>query len=158
MQAIPAIYQHGLLHPLQTLSLPEASRVWLRVSVDEDERFMQQVAQLQQLLAAYFAETTATIRHLLPKLLQTDLYLLWQLAPMQKREVCTMLALATQNLNSNHLTHEQLKTLQVGIQLLAQKNIPEDALNTLHHNLIAVNLPPIFSLNEATLNQYLDDL
>lgn len=165
---LPAIYEHGILRPLEPLVLPEASRVRVQILNDErDEReasYQRALADLRRFLTAVEQDwSNPLVQQVFAQRLETDVRALWRLAHPAVRELCGMLVLASTQVYPAQTSQEQVRVFLFGlslleIALLERQPLTDADLDACYEQFTRVGLPPSLSLNEKVVQSYLDEL
>lgn len=164
---IAAIYQQGVLRPLEPLTLPEATNVQIQVLAPEylRENYKPSFNAFEHRLRIIYDLLTqaeenwgnVSEREVFPQILQQDLKSLWYLSPLSHRDFCAMLELSAMHLDSHDLNLEQIRAFRFGLRIIEQDEITENDMDLSHDHLIDAGLPPSFSFDEATVQSYLDE-
>lgn len=165
--SISAIYQQGVLCPLEPLALPESANVQIQVISPEyfiisrprySNAFQRRLVIIHELLAEIEENwENESDQEIFPQILQIDLKLLWHLCQTSHREFCAMLELSAMHLEPNELTLEQVAAFRLGLGIIEQEVIAQKDMDHIHDLLIDAGLPPSFSFDHATVQSYLDE-
>ena len=165
---VSAIYEAGSLQLLEPLALPDATRVQVQVfdvameaehGYRQAEAFHHCLVNLRHLLIQTEQHWSVDlVRQALPHLLRNELKTLWYLCVPTQRKLCAMLELAAKQLDETQLTVEQVGAFRFVLDLLEQAELTEVDLNISRKRLIAVGLPPRFTLDQAVVQSYVDEL
>lgn len=165
-KTVSAIYEAGSLQLLEPLELPDATRVQVQVSNSlfengyrQDDSYQRCLANLRALLNKTEAHWAMDlVRESFPRILRNELHTLWSLSEPPQRKLCAMLQLSAKQLDEARVTLAQLALLRTGITLLEQDDLPELALKSYRRQLIEAGLPPRFTLEDAVVQRYVDEL
>ena len=161
---IPAIYKQGAFYPFESVSLPELAQVQVQIHPENTtdhptNTSHEYIAKLHHALPQLGQSWTEdAVRQVFAKLFQDNLLALWYLCQPEQRELCTMLILATQGIQSVQLTEEQVDGLRFVLNRMKQESLSELDIDQCHEHLIAVDLYLSFSLDEDAIQSYLDEL
>ncbi|MEZ4862200.1 MAG: antitoxin family protein [Caldilineaceae bacterium] len=167
-KTVSAIYAAGALQLLEPVALPEAAKVQVQIFDREAEpeigyrqtdSFRHCISNLRHLLTQverHWAVDEA--RQTLPRVLRSELKTLWHLCEPPQRKLCAMLELSAKHLDEAQITHEQIAAFQFALEQLEKDPITEIDLKTCRQQLIAVGLPPRFTLGDEVVQTYVDEI
>lgn len=166
--SLPAIYEHGILRPLEPLVLPEASQVRVQIlngETDEQEAAYQRaLGELQRFLLTVEQNwANPLVQQVFVQRIETNLRALWRLADPDVRELCGMLVMASVQVQPEQTPQAQLQAFLVGVGLLEKASLDkypltDNDLDRCYDQLTLAGLPPSLSLPEKVVQSYLDEL
>lgn len=164
-KTVSAIYAAGSLQLLDTVELPDATRVQVQISDRVAEKEYQQIDAFQRCLEnirAMLVKIEAhwsvdLVRQSLPHILRSELRTLWYLCTPPQRSLCAMLELAAKQMDERQLTLAQIAVVQQGLDLLEKAEATEFDITTYRRQLVDVGLPPRFTLGQRVVQSYVDE-
>lgn len=167
-KTVSAIYAAGSLQLLEPLALPESTKVQVQIFNSETDvasayqpvdSFRHCLGNIHHLLTQVEQHWSVDLVHqTLPRLLNNELRTLWYLCALPQRKLCAMLELSAKQLDAAQLTVEQLAALRFGLDMLEKDALTELDLKICRRKLVDVGLPPRFTLNDAVVQSYVDEL
>lgn len=164
-KTVAAIYEAGSLQLLESVELPDATRVQVQISnlvaengyqqADSFRRCLENIRAL--LLKAEMHWSVDLVRQSLPPILRNELRTLWYLCEPSQRKLCAMLELSVKQMDETQLTVQQVAVVQYGLDLLENAAPTELEVKNYRRQLIDVGLPPRFTLDQSVVQHYVDE-
>lgn len=166
---LPFVFRDGNkpYYPVWLTLEDAAEPVAVVMGTHEYEQMQRQKRQLYHMKLLYLQQwlerveqqwDNQTIRAACIKAWQDNIESLWNIAPEPLKGLCAALILSIRQLHIDRLTTEQISALNYCVRLI-RNSAPTDAeFGEAHHLLATSGIAPMVSLEEETIQSYLDEL